>query len=238
VEPVWGLGKSILYPTLRFGFRLMEAGLDHVPRSGPVILASNHVSFLDPLFLLWIGDRNRRKVRFLAMAELWDSPLLRFFLVHTGQIPVTREAPGARASLSHAADALGAGECLGVFPEGRISEDLEPLAGKTGVARLAAQTGAPVVPVGVWGGHRLYPKGRPRRWRVGVAVALVVGARLSVDADEDVFDATDRIMGRITDCLAVARRTYPQQPRRRDDGWWVRGPDTAVVRPARRDALG
>ncbi len=73
---------------------------------------------------------------------------------------------------------------------------------------------------------------RPRRWRLGVAVAMVAGARLFVDADEDVFDATDRIMGRITECVAVARRTYPQQPRRRDDGWWVRGPDTAVVRPA------
>jgi 1-acyl-sn-glycerol-3-phosphate acyltransferase len=235
---VYGALRNTLVVPTRLALRWTIEGAHLIPVRGPVILASNHVSFLDPLFLLWIGDRNRRKVRFLAMAELWDSPLLRFFLAHTGQIPVTREAPGARASLTHAADALGAGECLGVFPEGRISEDLEPLAGKTGVARLAAQTGAPVVPVAVWGGHRVYPKGRPRRWRLGVAVAMVAGARLFVDADEDVFDATDRIMGRITECVAMARRTYPQQPRRRDDGWWVRGPDTAVVRTARRDALG
>ena len=238
MEPVWGLGKAILYPTLRFGFRLTETGFEHVPRTGPVILASNHVSFLDPLFLLWIGDRNGRKVRFLAMAELWNSPLLRFFLVHTRQIPVTRERSEAHTSLVHAAEALGEGECLGMFPEGRISEDLEPLAGKTGVARLAAHTGVPVVPVGVWGGHRVYPKGRKRRWRFGVAVAMVVGAPLRVAPDDDVYDATDRIMGRIVDCLAVARTGYPQRPSRRDDGWWVRSADTAVVRPSRRDVLG
>jgi 1-acyl-sn-glycerol-3-phosphate acyltransferase len=233
VEPIWWLGRFLLYP-LRLLFVVRIDGKERVPRNGPVILASNHVSFLDPLLLLWLGERTRRKVRFLAMAELWRSRFMRFFLVHTKQIPVTRESSSAAHSLLHAARALGAGECVGIYPEGKISTDFEPLPGKTGAARLAALSEAPVIPVGVWGAHRVWPKGRKRKFRLGVALTIVVGEPVRVTEDDDLFDATDRVMGGIASCVATARRIYPQHPRRREGDWWVRAPETAVVRPTPR----
>ncbi len=236
VEPVYGLARVLAYP-LRPAFRLVLQGREHVPRRGPVLLASNHVSFVDPIFLLWIGERTHRKIRFLAMAELWKVRGLRFFLRHTGQIPVPRNTAGAGTSLTRAVAALKRGECLAVFPEGGISDDLELGAAKTGIARLAGLTGAPVVPVALWGGQRIYPKGRKRRLRPGVAVSIVAGPPVFVDAAEDVCRATDRIMGAIAGCLRTAREIYPQRPRNGSDGWWVRAPDTAVPRPTHRNGV-
>ncbi|MGH7263239.1 MAG: lysophospholipid acyltransferase family protein [Candidatus Rokuibacteriota bacterium] len=233
MEPVWGLGRVILYP-LRPVFRIRMTGREQVPREGAVILAGNHVSVLDPLFMLWLGERTHRKPRFLAMAELWDHRAMRFFMVNTHMIPVPRDNSAAAGSLAAAARALQSGECVAIYPEGKVSEDFEPMPGKTGVARLAALTGVPVTPVGVWGGHRLWPKGRKRRLRPGVGISIAVGEPVHVGPDEDAFDATDRIMEGVAGTVATARRIYPQQPTRGDDGWWVRAPESAVMRPARR----
>lgn len=234
MEPVWGLARVICYP-LRPAFKIRMDGREHVPREGPVILASNHVSMLDPLFMLWLGERTHRKPRFMAMAELWDHRVLRFFLDHTKMIPVTRDTSAAAGSLMAANRSLDEGECVAIYPEGKISEDLEPMPGKTGVARLAELTGAPVVPVAVWGAHRLWPKGRKRRLRPCVGISIAVGEPMHVSPHEDVFDATDRIMAGVAGAVATARRIYPQHPKPGDDAWWYREPETAVVRPARRD---
>jgi 1-acyl-sn-glycerol-3-phosphate acyltransferase len=234
IEWVYWLGRVLCYP-LRLAFRIPRVGSDRIPRRGPVLLAVNHVSLLDPLLMLWLGECTRRKVRFLAMAELWKMRVLRFFLVHTHQIPVERATIGAVSSLEPAARALAAGQCVCVFPEGSISSDLELMSGKTGVARLAAMTGVPVTPVGVWGTQRIHAKGRRVRVRLGVAVAIAVGEPVAVPRDEHPSDATDRIMAAIAECVATARRVYPQQPAPGDDGWWVRSPDSAVAKPTSRD---
>jgi 1-acyl-sn-glycerol-3-phosphate acyltransferase len=234
VEPVYGLARILVYPA-RPMLRIRVGGAFAIPREGPVLLASNHVSVLDPLLMLWLGECTHRHVRFLAMAELWEQPVLRFFLVHTKQIPVARETAGAAGSLVPAARALNGGEFLAVYPEGGVSEDLEPMPGKTGVARLAAKTGVPVTPVGVWGMQRLWPrKPRKRRLRVGVGVSIAVGEPIPVGPDDDVFEATDRIMQGVADAVARARRLYPWTPERGEDDWWVRGPETSRMRPTRR----
>jgi 1-acyl-sn-glycerol-3-phosphate acyltransferase len=121
-----------------------------------------------------------------------------------------------------------------VFPEGTISPDLEPMAARTGTARLAADSGVPVIPVGLWGAHRILHKGRKPRWRRGIAETVVVGDPVSVGPDEDVHSATDRIMQAIASCVARARAVYPQEPRPDEGDWWVRGPETAVARPTER----
>jgi len=211
-------------------------GMHRVPTYGPVILASNHVSYLDPLVLANLADRRKRRVRFLAKAELFDKPGLGWGLRQIGQIPVQRESSDAASSLAAAVAALTSGECIAVFPEGTISLDLEPMAGKTGVARLAATSGVAVTPVGLWGAQRILFKGRKPRWRRGVAEAVVVGDPVRISADDDVHDATDRVMHAIAECVARARAIYPQQPEGDDDGWWVRAPDTAVVRPSQASA--
>lgn len=232
-DPVWFVGRCIVYPLCRL-VRWTITGVDHIPADGPVLLASNHISFIDPMAILWLGDRRRRKVRFMAKAELWKSRFCRFFLVRTRQIPVSRNSVAAGGSLDAAAKSLAAGECVCIYPEGTISDDLEPMAAKAGIGRLALDSRAPVVPVGVWGTHRLSTKGRKPRPRVGVAVSIVVGEPVDVGATDDIVDAADRIMAAICECVAEARRLYPQHPRGRDDGWWVRAPETAVFQPAPR----
>jgi 1-acyl-sn-glycerol-3-phosphate acyltransferase len=207
-------------------------GAHRIPTYGPVILASNHVSYLDPLVLAYVADRRHRRVRFLAKAELFDKRGLGWALRRIRQIPVQRNTADAASSLDAAVAALEAGECVAVFPEGTISLDLEPMPAKTGVARLAALTGVPVTPVGLWGAQRILFKGRKPRWQRGVAEAVVVGDPVRVTSADEVYDATDRVMDAIVRCVARARALYPQQPAPGDDAWWVRAPDTAVLRPA------
>src|SRR5256714_13633312 len=108
------------------------------------------------------------------------------------------------------------------------------MAGKSGTARLAAQSGVPVTPVGLWGAHRTLFKGRKPNWRWGVAETAVVGPPVRVHADDDIPDATDRIMGAIAGCVARAREIYPQRPGPGGDGGGQRGAETARGRPADR----
>jgi len=229
VEPIYGLARAVLFPPLHLGLRWTIEGRHRVPVRGPAILASNHVSYLDPLALAYLADRQHRRVRFLAKAELFDKRGLGGLLRGIHQIPVQRGTADAAGALGAAEAALAAGEIITVFPEGTISTDLEPMPGKTGTARLAAGSGVPVTPVGMWGAHRILTKGRPPRWRAGVAEVVVVGESVLVTSAEPVSVATDRIMGAIAACVARARELYPQQPERGEDRWWVRAPATAAT---------
>jgi 1-acyl-sn-glycerol-3-phosphate acyltransferase len=234
VEVVYGVARALLFPPVHFGLRWTIEGAHRIPVRGPVILASNHVSYLDPLVAAYLADRRHRKVRFLSKAELFEKRGLGTLLRRTGQIPVQRGTSEAAGSLDHAVQALRDGQCVAVFPEGTISLDLEPMAGKSGTARLAAAAGVPVTPVGLWGTHRILFKGRKPRWRWGVAETVVVGPPVRVGPEEDVLVATDRIMSAICECVARAREIYPQRAGPEDDRWWVRRPETAVLRPVRR----
>ncbi len=229
VEPVYGALRSALVTPIRFGMRWTIEGAHRIPVRGPVILASNHVSYLDPLVLGYLADRRHRRVRFLAKRELFDKAVMGSVLRAAHQIPVARDTVAAAGSLDAAVAALRAGECVCVFPEGTISLDLEPMTGKTGTARLAAETGVAVTPVGLWGAQRVLFKGRKPRWRTGVAEVAVVGDLLRVALDEDVHAATGRIMAAISACVARARALYPQQPRPGEGDWWVRRPETATA---------
>lgn len=234
VEPVYRVARDILLPPLHLGMRWTIEGAHRVPVYGPVLLASNHTSYLDPLVLAYLADRRHRRTRFLAKSELFDKRGLGMMLRQIHQIPVARNTSEAGDSLDAAVAALHAGECVCVFPEGTISKDLEPMSGKTGTARLAGASGVPVTPVGLWGAHRILFKGRKPKWRRGIAETVVVGDPVRVAPDEDVYDATDRIMSAIAECVARARELYPQHPKPGADDWWWRGPETAVLRPAVR----
>lgn len=230
MDATYVLARTLLYPPLRLGIQWTIEGAQTVPVHGPVILASNHVSYLDPLVLAYLADRRHRRVRFLAKAELFGKGLLGPILRSAHQIPVHRGSADAAASLEQAVDALRGGECVTVFPEGTISLDLEPMAGKSGTARLAQQSGVPVTPVGLWGMQRVLFKGRKPDWRAGVAETVAVGHPIRIGPDEDVRAATDRIMRAICTQVARARELYPQAPAAGDDGWWVRSPESARLR--------
>ncbi len=233
MEPVFDAVRGTLYPVVRFGAQWHIHGVEHIPTSGPVILASNHVSYLDPLVLAYLATKRGRRTRFLAKDELFEKRGLGAVLRGMHQIPVSRGTADAAGSLVAAESALRAGRCVSVFPEGTISLDLEPMAGKTGTARLAVATGAPVVPIGLWGLHRVMYKGRKPRWRTGIAETVTIGAPLTVPSSEDVAGATDRIMSAICAQLADARARYPQAPAPGEGDWWVRAPETAVLRSCR-----
>ena len=194
VEIAYPVVLAGVRPVLRFGLRWSIEGLEQIPQSGGVILASNHISYLDPLVLAVVADKQKRRVRYLAKEELFGKPVLGTFLRSAGQIPVARGSADAAEALGGAVKAVGSGECVVVFPEGTISLDLEPMQGRTGTARLAAASGVDVVPVGLWGAHRILFKGRPAHWRTGVAVSVVIGSPLKIAIGEDVHAATDRVM--------------------------------------------
>jgi len=214
VDAVYPAAKAVFWPWLRFGLRWTIEGESNLPAHGPTILASNHVSYLDPLTLAWVADRRGRRVRFLAKAELFKKPGLGPLLRFAHQIPVYRGSADSSGALSAAVDALRTGECVAVFPEGTISLDLEPMRGKSGTARLAQESGISIVPVGLWGTHRMMMKGRKPHWAWGVAQVAVVGEPVHIAEGEHVKAATLRVMDAITEILAAARpsRATPGLP--------------------------
>jgi len=232
VEPLSAAVESVLRRPFRAGFDWRITGLERIPERGPALLAANHVSLFDPPALASVADRRGRRVRFLAMAELFRSPVPRWLLRGLGHIPVARKSETARASLTAALTHLGWGECVGIFPEGGLARDLEPAAGQTGAARLARWSGAPVVPVGLWGTQRVMAPGHKGRLRGRVPIAVSIGPPLSVGPDDDLHEATDRIMAAICAEVARARTGYPP-PRPGEDAWWVRGPETARLQSCR-----
>ncbi len=234
VDAVYPAAKAVFLPPLRFGLRWAIEGAANIPKRGATILASNHVSYLDPLALAYVADRRGRRVRFLAKAELFDNLVLGPLLRAAHQIPVSRGTADSAGALSAAVAALGHGECIAVFPEGTISEDFEPMRGKSGTARLAQASGVAVVPVGLWGSHRILTKGRKPHPAWGVAQVAVAGEPVVVTKEERAADGTRRIMDAITRCVARAREIYPQRPGADDDAWWWRDPETATAhrRPA------
>lgn len=225
--------RAVLYPILHVGVRWSIDGLEHIPESGPVILACNHTSYLDPLVLAYLATKRGRRSRFLTKDELFTKPVLGSILRGAEMIPVSRGSAAAAGSLVAAESSLARGRCVAVFPEGTISPDLDPMAGKTGTARLAATTGAAVVPVGLWGLHRVMYKGRKPRWRAGIAEVAMIGPALHVEAETDAMDATDRIMRAVCEQVARARAAYPQSPKAKEGNWWVRPPESAVMRSCR-----
>ncbi|MEV4766155.1 lysophospholipid acyltransferase family protein [Micromonospora chokoriensis] len=169
----WLLKYVLLGPLLKLIYRPQVEGLHHVPATGPVILASNHLSFFDSIFIPLIVSR---RVTFVAKAEYFTGKgikgrLMKMFFVGTGTIPVDRSGgQAARAALDTQLRVLRAQGVAGIYPEGTRSPDGRLYRGKTGVARLALESGAVVVPVAMLNADELQPPGRllPRVGQVRV----------------------------------------------------------------------
>jgi len=163
----------ILGPWLRLIFRPQVEGRDNVPAEGPAIIASNHLSFSDSIFMPLMV---RRKVTFVAKAEYFTGKgikgfLTKMFFVGTGTIPVDRSGGrAAQAAIDTGLRILREGRLFGIYPEGTRSPDGRLYRGKTGVARLALDAGAPVIPVVMLNSDEIQPLGRklPRIKRVRI----------------------------------------------------------------------
>lgn len=159
----------LIGPVLRVLGRPTIEGAEHIPTSGPVILAGNHLAVVDSFFLVLMV---RRRITFVAKREYFTGTgikgrFLRWFFTASGQVPIDRGGADAAASALRAArDILEAGGVWGIYPEGTRSPDGRLYRGKTGVMRVALATGAPVVPVVVRGTDTVNPPGT-RAWRPG-----------------------------------------------------------------------
>lgn len=147
--------RAIVTPVLRVCCRVKVEGRENLPRKGAVILASNHRSFLDSIFIPALVPR---RVTFVAKAEYFDDKKTAWFFRGVGQIPIRREGGSAsERALESATEVLDAGGVFGIYPEGTRTRDGKLHRGHTGVARLALRTGVPIVPVGIIGSDEVQP---------------------------------------------------------------------------------
>jgi 1-acyl-sn-glycerol-3-phosphate acyltransferase len=203
----WAL-KILLTPVFRVLWRVRVEGAAHVPACGPVVLAPNHVSFLDSFFLPLAV---RRRVTFVAKSEYFESWKTAWFFRAVGQIPMRREGGSAsERALAAARHVLESGGVLGIYPEGTRSPDGRLYRGHTGVARLAIGCGVPVIPVGLVGTSQVQRPGSnlPRPFK---RVTVRFGAPLDVSRYRKA-DAADPLTLRVlTDELMFEIRSLSGQ---------------------------
>jgi len=198
----YGTLRAFLTPFLMILFRPKVKGLRNVPATGPLIIASNHLSFSDSIFMPLVVPR---KVTFLAKSEYFTSPgpkglLKKLTFIALGQVPVDRSG-GRRseAAIITGLQVLSEGKCLGIYPEGTRSPDGRLYKGRTGIARLAIESGAPIIPVAMFNTEKIQPTGQviPNIQRVG----MTFGEPMYFDGDSTDLAylrvVTDQIMNRI-----------------------------------------
>jgi len=201
-----------------FRFRFDVRGAEHVPTTGGAIICSNHVSYFDFTFLGLAALPQHRMVRFMAKSAVFDHWFAGRFMRAMRHIPVDRRA-GA-AAFEAAVRALKDGEVVGVFPEATISPSFTVKDLKAGAARMAVQSGVPIIPAAVWGGHRVATKGKVDLQR-NIAVTVILGEPIVPEPGEKAQSILRRTRTAMESVLDEAQRSYPQQPAGPDDRWWL-----------------
>jgi 1-acyl-sn-glycerol-3-phosphate acyltransferase len=220
-EPVYGPVIRVFIGVFRaLRLDLDVTGQELVPATGGGVVVMNHISYLD--FALagvpfWYS--HRRLVRFMAKKEVFDHPVSGPLMRGMKHIPVDRSA-GAGAYRA-AVDALRRGELIGVFPEATISRSWCLKEFKNGAVRMAQEADVPVIPVVVWGSHRVLTKGRPRNLRAarGTEVSITVGEPIRIAADADTTVATKELAETMAAILDDAQRRYRADPA--GAPWWL-----------------
>jgi 1-acyl-sn-glycerol-3-phosphate acyltransferase len=230
--------KSLLSPIFRLLWRVDVEGRENIPRVGAVVVAPNHVSFCDSLFVPLVI---RRRVTFVAKAEYFDSWKTAWFFRAAGQIPMRRDGGTAsERALATARDVLNSGGILGIYPEGTRSPDGRLYRGHTGVARLALGCGVKVVPVGIVGTTDVQPRGsnfmRPFR-----RVTIRFGEPLDVSRFEGESATDPLVLRTVTDelmfeILRLSGQVYVDRYAKRHGV--VGGSDVAEVHATATDDVG
>jgi putative phosphoserine phosphatase / 1-acylglycerol-3-phosphate O-acyltransferase len=218
VEP-FDIIRTLTRPEFFPGVKFRIEGVEHVPRTGSVIIASNHRSYFDPLAIGLAIAKAGRNGRFMGKKEVFDAPIVGQFAKAMGAIRVDR-GTGSDAPLKEAAKALNGGEVVVILPEGTIPRGeafFDPiLKGKKGTARLAAMTGAAVVPLGIWGTEKVWPRSSkvPSLLRFNDPHEVILRFGPSVDLassptysnEVSIAADTDAIMSAIMDLLPAESR--------------------------------
>ncbi len=177
--------EAIVRPLVRLLTRHEWRGRENVPLTGGCVVVVNHTSHADPFVVAHYLINVPRLPRFLGKESVFRIPVAGRILSSAGQIPVYRETADASRSYSAAVDAVRAGECVVIYPEGTLTRDpdLWPMRGKTGAARVALETGCPVVPLAQWGSHRvLSPYGKDLRLVPPQGVQVAAGPPVDLSA--------------------------------------------------------
>jgi len=218
-EPIYGAaigaGRT-LFGALRLKPSL--SGARNLPATGGAVLAITHFGYFDFALVEWMmWKRNGRHIRFLATKGAFDKPVVGTLLRGMRHISVDMSA-GADA-FRLAVEALRAGEVLGVFPEGGVSASFTVRDLKTGAVRMAAEAGVPVIPVAVWGGHRLMTKGPKTtlREKFGLPVGFAVGEPIRVGESDDAAELTLTLRERLQSLVSSLQDRYPHDG---TGAWW------------------
>ncbi len=218
----WGFrfALAVLWPIMTVFTKRDWQGTEHLTASaGGVVVAPNHLSWFDPLVVAHVLWANRRPPRFLAKSSLFEVPFVGLILRSARQVPVYRQSAEAASAVRDAVAAVQRGECVVVYPEGTMTRDQElwPMRGKSGAARIALETGRPLIPMAHWGAQdvmrpyrkelRLLPR-KTMHVRVGPPVRLDDLADRPLDS-ETLRLATDRLMAAITELLVSMRGGTP-----------------------------
>jgi 1-acyl-sn-glycerol-3-phosphate acyltransferase len=204
----WRFGSLFTLPIARLLFRVRVEGLEHVPGTGPAILAFNHVSVLDgPALAIETAYRRRRAVRFLIAAEVFGQRFFGWIVRSFHQIPI-RRGEGDKNALVEAIETVSSGALAAIAPEGRVNPDIE--AGlqriRSGCARIALPTGAPVVPVGIWGTQARWPKAGPTLRRpMRPTLAIVFGPAVHPRPGDDIETFSTRLRDALEEQVRRAR---------------------------------
>lgn len=209
----------LVKPVLTIWTRRTWLGMENLPRTGGVIIVPNHLSHADPLVCAhYIFDAGRWPC-FLGKASIFKVPVLGWVLHREQQIPVERGSIDAAKSLEVLSAVLAKGGAVVIYPEGTTTKEpnLWPMRGKTGVARLALATGAPVIPVAMWGPEKMYDvRRRKLNPRPRIPVTVVAGPPVDVSrwagalpTRDTLHEITDEIMLRVRDMLAEIRGDTP-----------------------------
>ncbi len=228
-------------------WRFRYEGLEHVPATGGAVLAWNHNGHVDFIATAMpIYQHLRRQVRVMSMRELWDHPRFGWAPRFANAVPVDREsASGRNGALRDAAAAVRGGDIVMMAPETKISRSFELLPFRTGAARLAQETGVPLIPSISWGTHRLTTSDHGfnpfRAFRIPVEIRF--GAPIHVGPDDDVLAATEQLRRSMLAMLDEVQASYPLPDDPSTAWWWPArlgggAPTIDEVEQARQDKLG
>lgn len=218
--------RDLIYPPIvvaaKTGFRLLGnrfqmTGTEHIPTSGGVLLAYNHIGYVDFVYGGLAAQPSRRLVRFMGKKELFDHRITGPIMRGLHHIEVDRGA--GISSLAVAQQFLEAGEAVGIFPEATISRAMELKEFKSGAVRIAGAAGVPLVPVILWGTQRLMTKDHPKDFSRGKTISISVGAPLHPSGQDPVAETAElhAVMSSMLD-RAIADYPAAEQP---PGSWWL-----------------
>jgi 1-acyl-sn-glycerol-3-phosphate acyltransferase len=190
------------------GLRITMTGLEHIPATGGVVLASNHISYLDFIFAgLPPWRAHRRLTRFMAKDVVFENKVAGPLMRGMKHIPVDRDA--GSASLRAALKALKAVEIVGLFPEATTSRSFTVKPIKSGAVRMAAAAGVPILPVALWGTHRLWAKGRKLTFARKETILIAVGEPIHVGKRDDFDAVTEQLRATLQSMVSRLQADHP-----------------------------